>query len=117
MFKRILIFAALRLLKSQLLDKIAYEPLKAYIQGTYTRLEKIADVLTDKNPDDQGQLAALWESEKQNFITETIDSAQSIISVEVDNPVIRDILLETLQALEEEIRNGGDGGTFRVVAA
>lgn len=117
MLKRILIFAALRLLKSQLLDKIEYAPAKAYIQGTYNRLEKVATVLTDNNPDDQAQLAQLWESEKSNLFIETIDSAQAIITVEVDNPAIRDILLETLQAIEDAQRAEGAAGQFRVLSA
>lgn len=117
MFKRILIFAALRLIKSQLLDKIGYEPLKAYVSGTYSRLEKVATVVTDNNPDDQAQLKALWEAEKTSFIVETLDAAEGIITVEVDNSVIRDILLETLEAIEAEQRQAGAGGQFRVVNA
>jgi hypothetical protein len=115
MFKRVLIFMALRLIKTLLLDKITYAPAKAYIGGVYGRLEKVATIFTDSNPEDDNQLRDLWEAEKGQFIVDSINATQEIITIEVDNPVVRDILLEALQAIEDA--QLGVDGHFRVIAA
>lgn len=102
MFKRLLIQFALRLLKSQLLDKITYAPAAAFIGPAYERLEKVADIVTDKNPEDGEQLKALWEQEKHKFIFDTLESAKLIIQQEVKDQTIAKIVLELLETIQED---------------
>lgn len=100
MFKKIFIFFALRLLKSQLLDKIEYDPIKGYVQATYDRMTKVAEVITDANPEDQEQLKALWETEKPQFIVDSLDTAIEIVQAEVHDPVATAIIVDLLREIQ-----------------
>lgn len=102
MFKKILIQFALRLLKSQLLDKITYAPAVAFIGPAYDRLGKVAGIVTDKNPQDGEQLKELWEQEKHQFIFDTLESAKLIIQQEVKDQTIANIVLELLETIQED---------------
>jgi hypothetical protein len=107
--KRILVFAALRLLKTQLLDKIQYAPIANYITGLYTRLEKVATIITDADPENEAQLKALWESEKSGIILDSLNATEEIVVLEFHNPDLLPIVLEILDALQAEYQNGGGG--------
>lgn len=102
MFKKILIQFALRLLKSQLLDKINYAPLTAFLNPTYSRLQKVADIVTDSNPQDGEQLKELWEAEKGRFISDTLDSAIAVIRQEVKNEELAEIVIDLLETIQRE---------------
>lgn len=102
MFKRILILFALRLLKSQLLDKIDYAPTKAFVGSSFRRLEKVADVLTDNNPADGEQLAVLWEAEKHQFVSDTLDTAIEVVKTEVHDPVVSGLVVDLLGSIREQ---------------
>lgn len=102
MFKRILIQFALRLLKSQLLDKISYAPLAGFIGPSYARLEKVADIVTDSNPADGDQLKDLWEAEKGRFISDTLEAAKVVIRQEVKNEELADIVIDLLETIQKE---------------
>ncbi len=100
MFKKIFIFFALRLLKSQLLDKIEYAPVKGYVQATYDRMTKVAEVVTDADPQDQEQLKALWEQEKHQFVVDTLDSAIEIVQAEVHDETASAIIIDLLREIQ-----------------
>lgn len=106
MFKNIngvLIRFALSVLKRLVLDKIQYEPVQKITQSFYTRLEAVAGIVTDNDPDNRAQLEAYWKANQRGVALEAVTTAQAIVLAEVDNEVVRDLLSDLLRQVAEEL--------------
>lgn len=104
MFRRTLISAAIKILDTFLVSKITYAPAKVYVKENYDRLKRVADILTDKNPDNQQQLRELWETEKLDLISDTIALKKEIISKEIRDEVIKEALLDLIETIEKTLQ-------------
>jgi hypothetical protein len=101
-FKKIGIFFALKALKTLLLDKITYPPMQAFINPNYKRLEQIATLVTDKNPQDEQQLAEFWDAEESGIVTDSLETAKEIILQKVKNQEFAQLLAELITQIQED---------------
>jgi len=100
MFRKLLISTAFMAIQRLLIDKIKYEPLKAYLQSLITPAQTITDLLTDANPDNVAQLKAFWEEHHVELIKQDIELAKKIISERVTNADVRELILSMLNGIE-----------------
>lgn len=107
MLRKILIASALRILKSLVFDKIEYEPVKAFVGGSYGRLEKIATIVTDNETDNKAQFAQFWKQEKAGIVSDTLTTAHNIIEVEVKDSTVKEVVIGLIEEIKAEIDNGG----------
>lgn len=114
MFVSPLINLAFNLLDRYLISKITFAPLREYVQGRYALLKSVADVLTDKNPNNNEQLQKVWENYDEIELDASLETAARIIEIRMKDKnlaadlalVLRtikeaDILDNQLEALEE----------------
>jgi len=107
MFKNInavLIRFALSVLKRLVLDKIEYQPVQQITQSLYTRLEQVANIVTDNDPDNRAQLEVYWKANQRAVALDAVLSASAIIQTEVDNTVVRDLLTDLLGQVAAELK-------------
>jgi len=100
MFRKLLITTAFAAIQRLLIDKIKYEPLKAYLQSLITPAQTITDLLTDANPDNVGQLKAFWEQHHVELIKQDIELAKKIVADRVTNADVRELILSMLNGIE-----------------
>ncbi len=105
MFLKTIITAAFALIQKFLIDKIDYEPLKQYFLNQIEPAKNVAELLTDKNPDNKAQLAAFWEENKSTLVAANLDFAIMIIEDKVKDPLLRDIIVSLLQSIKAEQEN------------
>ena len=102
MFKRTkIIKLAFRLIRKFLIAKINIVELKEYTESLLKPIENVADVLSDKNPDNKAQLLEIWTKNKSEVIAGGIDTACLIISKEF-NSEWTDIICTLIREAEAE---------------
>ena len=106
MLKRLIINFALKILKMEVVDRIEYAPVKSISNLDHLNLTRVAEIVTDANPDNKGQLAELWQAEKKNVAISAIETARNVIKEEVDDQRVVQYITAFLDELETEIRNG-----------
>ena len=106
MFKRLLIKLALRTLKGEVIDKIQYPAIQQFLQLAYSNLSASADIVTDDNPDNKAQFAALWNAQKKVLLLTGIDTTRAVIVEEVENVQTEKYLTLFLDELRAEVEAG-----------
>lgn len=101
MFRIKIIAAAIGIIRSFLIEKIPYDPLKNFLEENLDPVKKIADLLTDKDPDNRRQMEEFWLANKSKFEKSSIAAAKNAIQQSVKDPVIREMLLAALDELDE----------------
>lgn len=102
MFRTVLINFGLRLIDKYLVSKIKLEELRLYVVSLLEPLEKVAGILTDKNPENTSQLREFWAEQKENIIGDSLEAAAVIIEKEVEDELTRDLILELIKTYREE---------------
>lgn len=108
-WKKGLIKIALRILDKHVIQRIKYEPLREYVAAQLSKLERIIEILTDKDPDNKTQFAEFWQTQRDSVFRDTIEAAAEIIVSEVkdkeDAALYSSILLSLMEDHlgEEEI--------------
>ena len=78
--KKALVSLAFKVLDKHVVDKlITYKPLHDYVEKLLEGLKKVVSAMTDKDPDNEAQLKAIWESEKEGLFDDTLDIAAAIV--------------------------------------
>lgn len=110
MFKKALISLAIRVLKKHLITRIQYLPVQRYLQSIVDKLERIIEIITDKDPDNKAQFEQFWQEERSSIFRNTLEAASEVILLEVkdkeDAQLISSLLLTLIDEYEgiEEIR-------------
>ena len=102
LFRRIAIRQGFKLIYKFLIEVSKYDPLNKWLMSHYKPLEEASRALTDKNPNDQEQLAAIWQEYKGESIEGTLAFAQEIINDKVKDGPIKETILSLLADLDEE---------------
>lgn len=102
MFVKAIIAAAFAVLKKYLIEKIQFVPLRQYFEQQIEPAMKVAELLTDKNPDNSAQLAAFWNENKSTLLSSNLDLAIMIIEEKVTDVVLRDLIVALLKSIKEE---------------
>lgn len=105
MFLKAIITAAFALIQKYLIDKIDYEPLKQYFMNQIEPAKNVAELLTDKDPNNKAQLAAFWEENKSSLVAANLDFAIMIIEDKVKDPVLRDLIVTLIKSIKDEQEN------------
>jgi len=103
MFRKTGINLAFKLINVLLVSKIADESIRAFVESQITPLKDVADVLTDKNPDDAAQLQQVWEEHQEQFVKDSMEVIRTIIVQNVEDQERQDLLLELVGYVEEEL--------------
>ena len=102
MFKNLLINAALNLLDKYLVAQITFIPLKSYIQLRYEAIKKVADIFTDKDPQNERQLQELWEEIDEQTLDDTLELAAAILEGS-KSEIAKDLAVLIRAAKEEDL--------------
>lgn len=102
MFVKAIIAAAFAVLKKYLIEKIQFAPLRQYFEQQIEPAMKVAELLTDKNPDNAAQLQIFWNENKSSLLSSNLDLAIMIIEEKVKDTVLRDLIVALLQSIKEE---------------
>jgi len=74
--------------------------MRAFLTGRVELIERIADKLTDSDPNNTAQLEAIWEDEKDHLLTASLDTVIRIIEEEVDDPATAAFIIELIKTLK-----------------
>lgn len=103
---------AMRLLDRHLIHRINFEPLKIWLSAQLKLVNDVVDKLTDKDPDNKAQLAAVWEEHKTTLVDNSLDATKASIAVLVKNPLLAEEICLLLDAAIDE-----DYDDYAVVAS
>ncbi len=102
MWKKAVLNFALKSLNKYLVSKISYDLLRVYVEGAVMRLEKLVEIITDKNPDDKTQLKELWDNEKENLFDNTLETAAEIVLDKVEDQELAAFVAALILDLRKE---------------
>jgi hypothetical protein len=83
-----------------LIQRIGYDPMKNFLAGRVALIERIADKLTDADPDNAAQLKAIWEEEKKELIGASLDTVIEIIGEEIEDEATAEFLIQLILTLK-----------------
>lgn len=101
MFRKAIINALFSALQSFLIDKITVEPLKNYILSLLAPAKKVADLLTDSNPNNGEQLMTFWLEHQKELLNLSIEALKNLIRAKVKDPVLLALILSALDEIDE----------------
>lgn len=100
-----IIKAGIKILDKWLIGKIPFEPLKTMLQKNLGLIERVTDVMTDKDPNNTQQLKEVWEANKEQSLEALEATAKDTINQLVKNPLNALILTELLEEILAEQRD------------
>jgi hypothetical protein len=100
MFRKTIINAAFAAIRRFLIDRITFEPLKQAFQKLLNPASDVADILTDKNPNNREQLEQFWNEHKHELAADGLDVAVAIVKAKVKDPDVRDLIIGLLESIE-----------------
>lgn len=101
--KKSLISLAFKILDKYVVDKlITYTPLHDYVEKLVLGLKKVVVIMTDKDPNNKAQLAALWNDEKEGLFDDTLDIAAAVVRDKVKDPETAQMVAQLLIDLKGE---------------
>jgi hypothetical protein len=106
--KRIVVKFALRVLKTEVLDEIKYEPVQAVVASTHVRLTKVADIVLDNEPNNKAQFEVFWKQEKKPLALDAITTAQNVLNTEIKDERVRGYLSDLLDEIRNAIMEPGN---------
>lgn len=102
MFKTVLIRAAFSILDKLLIKKINFEPLRKFFDGTLGKAKNVAEILTDKNPQNEAQLAEFWRANQAQILDESFDLAKEVILKKMKTGWLKDALEGIFEAIDND---------------
>lgn len=106
MLKRILIKYALKILKMEVIDRIEYAPAQGITTIAFSNLERAATIVTDNDPNNKAQFAALWQAEKKNILSGALDTAKAVVVEEVEDPRTETLIVGLIDEIRNEVEAG-----------
>lgn len=103
MFRTLLINSAFRLLDTFLISKLPDGTIKDYIKGQVAPLKRVAEAMTDNNPDNDAQLKQIWREENDGIVKETFDTAKVLVLDKVEDQDKAAIYVDLLEGLKLEL--------------
>lgn len=103
MFRKPIINLAFKLIDSFLINRITYPPVRIYLERSIAPLKQVANIFTDKNPENEGQLKELWADQRDSILDTQMDLAEEIIADKIKNQETKSAFLEILAALRSEL--------------
>lgn len=100
MLRKALILAAFRVIRDMFINRIDFEPLRTFLDRLVTPAHAIADILTDKDPNNKPQLEAFWNENKDALLDTGVDAAIQIVKMRVKNETIRDLVVAALESID-----------------
>lgn len=97
-----LLSIAFGLIQKYLTSKIAYAPLREWVEKQVKRMEEVAGILTDSNRDNAAQLREFWEKERLALADDSIEAAIQIIEDRMKDGDAKELVLKVLRALDEQ---------------
>ena len=97
MFRKKMIKLGIRLISIFLVSKIKVVEFRDHVESLLNPLAEIAEVLTDKDPDDNGQMLKVWQDNKNNIIGGTLSTACIIIETKIKDPLVAQIICEMIK--------------------
>lgn len=94
-----LINLGFRAIERWLIEKINFVPLKQLLKQNLDLMVEIVDKLTDKDPNNNEQLKAVWEEYRTETSDSVLESTIDGIKLLVKNKEEADFLIETLRLL------------------
>jgi hypothetical protein len=101
MFKKMLIVAAMQLIRVKLIARINHVELRNYCEKQIVPLEEVVDRLTDKDPNNAAQMQDVWLRHKASLETDTIALAIDIVKRKVKDDAIRTLVIAALESLDD----------------
>lgn len=112
MFRRPLINLAEGIFKGLIVSKIRDSGIRQIVDRLSTGLFQVGDALTDKEPDNDEQLKAIWKANRGFILKAGIAEIKEEIEEEINNPHVATSLNNFLSELEEKIAEKyGNGKT------
>ena len=105
--KSILVNLALRILKMEVLGRIDSPTYNPILAVSFSTLEGAARLVTDGDPDDKAQLAALWQEQKKPIFLGALDTAKAVIVEEIKDDRTESYLVILVDELREAVADGG----------
>jgi hypothetical protein len=114
MFKSImiktLILNAIGILTEKLVNKIDHDELRNFVGTLVLKVQKIAEILFDSNPNNKEQFAALWVEVKSEMLDLGLDFIILVLEKKIKDPFVRDMVISLLRTLDKD----GNDATLRV---
>lgn len=90
------------------INRIKYDPLKNWFKAMKAPLKEIADVMTDKDPDNAEQMREVWEQHGEIITNRSVFALKTIAGDKIKNPEVLEYVLDTLEIIQDTINNPDD---------
>ena len=87
----------IKLISIFLVSKIKVVEFRNYIEELLEPIEKVAEVLTDKDPNNTTQLLEIWNDNKNDIINGSLPTACLIIKKRIKDPMVAQIICEMIK--------------------
>ncbi len=106
MFRKLTIMLAFAAIQKFLISRVTFLPLKKWFEQLINPAQDVADLLTDRNPNNAEQRRQFWEQNQDRLTDGSLETAIEIIRLKVPDETIRDLIIEMLK---EVINDGVQG--------
>lgn len=89
-------------MEKYLLRKIQFAPLRSFFDATLGKAQEVAEILTDKNPQNEAQLAEFWRQNQALLLDQSIDLTREIIRAKAKEGWEKDAILALLDILDKD---------------
>ena len=86
-----------RLISIFLVSKIKIVEFRNYIEELLEPIEQVAEILTDKDPNNTTQLLEVWNDNKSKIINGSLATACFIVEKRIDNPEVAQIICDLIR--------------------
>jgi hemerythrin superfamily protein len=107
MIQKLVLQSIMAVLQSKFIENILHDEFQKFVQDLKNRLVQVIDIVTDNNPEDREQFAALWKDIKENAIQSNLLECIATINNTVQDEVIKTACIAMLKQYisENEINN------------
>lgn len=100
MLRKAAIQAAFAVIQKFLISKIDFEPLRGFFERLINPAEKVADLLTDSNPNNSEQFKQFWSENRNLLLENSLDTAIAIAKTRIRDESIRNLVVALLESLD-----------------
>jgi hemerythrin superfamily protein len=107
MIQKLVLQSIMAVLQSKFIENILHDEFQKFVQDLKNRLVQVIDIVTDNNPEDREQFAALWQDIKENVHQSNLLECIATINNTVQDEVIKTACIAMLKQYisENEINN------------
>lgn len=100
MFRVLAIKFAFGLIERLFVAKIPNPSIQGFVKLQLKPAQRVAYVLTDKNPENEAQLLEIWRQENDQFVAAAFIPLQAVIMERIKDPA----MVEDIQAILNELQ-------------